>query len=77
MHERAHGFGALDDGGAPGRKLARSGLVMARQVERDDPVTRFDERFHEDSQVGTAATPTVHQVNGRPLTPGLPRDSVS
>ena len=70
------GVGALDGGGTPGRERTRIGLVVAGQVERDNPIPGLDKRFDEHRQMRALAAPTVHQIHRRPFAPFLPGDSV-
>ena len=72
-----HRFGALDDRRAPGLEGTRIGVVVAGQVERDDPVSGLDKRFDEDSEVRAAAAPAMHQIHRGSIAPRLPRDPVS
>jgi hypothetical protein len=70
-------FRALDDGGATGCEFAGVGLVVAGQVECDDPVTGFDQRLDEDSEVWATFAPAVHQVYRRSVAPELADDPMS
>ena len=68
---------ALDDGGAARRQRSRLGVVMAGQVEGDDPISRRDKGFDENRHVRPAPAPTVYQVHERTRAPRLPGDAVA
>jgi hypothetical protein len=77
LHDRPYRFGALDDRGSSLRHLAGLGLVVAWQVEGDDPVAGLDERLDEHREVRAATAPPVDQEHRRPGTPRLACDPVT